>query len=40
MDRRWAALAVLCTATACINLDLTVVNVAVPAFARPARVCG
>jgi EmrB/QacA subfamily drug resistance transporter len=33
-DKSWAALAVLCTATACINLDLTVVNVAVPAFAR------
>jgi EmrB/QacA subfamily drug resistance transporter len=33
-DRRRAALAVLCTATVCINLDLTVVNVAVPSFAR------
>ncbi len=34
IDRRWAALAVLCVATVCINLDLTVVNVAVPAIAR------
>lgn len=33
-ERRWAALAVVCAATACINLDLTVVNVAVPAIAR------